>query len=54
MTSLADGAFYGWPYSYYGQHIDERAQPQRPDLVARASSRTMPWAPTPLPWVLGS
>ena len=36
MTSVKDGAFYGWPYSYYGQHIDPRVQPQRPDLVAKA------------------
>ena len=36
MTSVHDGGFYGWPYSYYGQHIDERVTPQRPDLVARA------------------
>ena len=36
MTSLKDGAFYGWPYSYYGQHVDQRIKPQRPDLVARA------------------
>jgi glucose/arabinose dehydrogenase len=36
MTSVKDGAFYGWPYSYYGQHIDPRVMPQRPDLVARA------------------
>ncbi|CAM5490818.1 hypothetical protein MAUB1S_08220 [Mycolicibacterium aubagnense] len=36
MTSLQDGAFYGWPYSYYGQHVDERIQPQKPELVARA------------------
>jgi glucose/arabinose dehydrogenase len=36
MTSLRDGAFYGWPYSYYGQHVDERVQPARPDLVASA------------------
>ncbi len=36
MTTIHDGAFYGWPYSYYGQHIDERAQPQRADLVASA------------------
>jgi glucose/arabinose dehydrogenase len=36
MTSVQDGAFYGWPYSYYGQHIDVRVQPQRPDLVAKA------------------
>ena len=36
MTSVKDGAFYGWPYSYYGQHVDERVKPQRPDLVAKA------------------
>ncbi len=36
MTSVQDGAFYGWPYSYFGQHVDARVEPQRPDLVARA------------------
>ena len=36
MTSVQDGAFYGWPYSYYGANVDERAQPPRPDLVAKA------------------
>ena len=36
MTAVIDGAFYGWPYSYYGQHVDVRPQPPRPDLVARA------------------
>ena len=36
MTAVHDGAFYGWPYSYYGQHVDYRVKPQRPDLVARA------------------
>jgi glucose/arabinose dehydrogenase len=36
MTSVRDGAFYGWPYSYYGQTVDTRAQPPRPDLVASA------------------
>ncbi|MDP1863589.1 MAG: sorbosone dehydrogenase family protein [Thiobacillus sp.] len=36
MTSVKDGAFYGWPYSYYGQHIDTRVKPPRPDLVAKA------------------
>jgi glucose/arabinose dehydrogenase len=36
MTSVKDGAFYGWPYSYYGQHVDVRAKPPRPDLVATA------------------
>jgi glucose/arabinose dehydrogenase len=36
MTSVKDGGFYGWPYSYFGQHVDVRVQPQRPDLVAKA------------------
>jgi glucose/arabinose dehydrogenase len=36
MTSVKDGGFYGWPYSYYGQHVDARVEPQRPDLVAKA------------------
>jgi glucose/arabinose dehydrogenase len=36
MTSVKEGAFYGWPYSYYGQHVDPRVKPQRPDLVAKA------------------
>ncbi|HEY0330368.1 MAG TPA: sorbosone dehydrogenase family protein [Rhodopseudomonas sp.] len=36
MTEVKDGGFYGWPYSYYGQHVDVRMQPQRPDLVATA------------------
>lgn len=36
MTSLRDGGFYGWPYSYFGQHVDTRVKPQRPDLVAKA------------------
>lgn len=38
MTSVTDGGFYGWPYSYYGQHVDERVKPARPDLVAKAIS----------------
>jgi glucose/arabinose dehydrogenase len=36
LTSVRDGGFYGWPYSYYGQHLDPRVEPQRPDLVAKA------------------
>jgi glucose/arabinose dehydrogenase len=36
MTAVKDGAFYGWPYSYYGQHVDTRVKPQKPDLVATA------------------
>ncbi len=38
LTSVRDGAFYGWPYSYYGPNVDERVKPPRPDLVARAVS----------------
>jgi glucose/arabinose dehydrogenase len=37
MTSVRDGAFYGWPFSYYGQHVDDRPTPRRPDLVAQAT-----------------
>ena len=36
ITSVKQGAFYGWPWSYYGQHVDERVQPPRPDLVQKA------------------
>lgn len=36
LTSVKDGAFYGWPYSWYGRHVDERVQPPRPEKVARA------------------
>jgi glucose/arabinose dehydrogenase len=36
LTSVTDGGFYGWPYSYYGPHVDTRVEPQRPDLVAKA------------------
>ena len=36
LTSVQEGGFYGWPYSYYGQHVDTRVMPQRPDLVAKA------------------
>jgi glucose/arabinose dehydrogenase len=36
ITSVREGAFYGWPYSYYGRHVDVRPKPPRPDLVARA------------------
>lgn len=35
LTSVQEGGFYGWPYSYYGQHVDQRVMPQRPDLVKR-------------------
>ena len=36
FTSLKDGGFYGWPYSYIGDNVDPRVKPQKPDLVARA------------------
>lgn len=36
LTSVRDGGFYGWPYSYWGQHVDPRVRPQHPELVARA------------------
>jgi glucose/arabinose dehydrogenase len=36
MTAVHDGGFYGWPFSYFGQHLDERVKPPRPDLVAVA------------------
>ena len=36
LTSVKDGGFYGWPYSYYGANVDERVSPQRPDLVSKA------------------
>jgi glucose/arabinose dehydrogenase len=36
MTAVQRDGFYGWPYSYYGQHVDDRVEPPRPDLVAKA------------------
>jgi len=36
MTSVKDGGFYGWPWSYYGQHVDKRVEPPRPDMVEKA------------------
>ena len=36
MTSVKDGGFYGFPYSYYGQHVDTRMKPERPEMVAKA------------------
>lgn len=38
MTSVSDGGFYGWPWSYYGKNVDERVRPARPDLVEKAIS----------------
>lgn len=36
MTSVKEGGFYGWPYSYFGKNVDPRVMPQKPDLVAKA------------------
>jgi glucose/arabinose dehydrogenase len=36
LTSVKEGAFYGWPFSYWGQHVDDRVRPQNPELVAKA------------------
>lgn len=36
MTSVKEGGFYGWPWSYYGNHVDPRVYPPRPDIVATA------------------
>ena len=36
MTAVKDGGFYGWPFSYFGAHVDDRVEPPRPDLVAKA------------------
>jgi glucose/arabinose dehydrogenase len=36
LTRVREGAFYGWPWSYFGQHVDARVQPQRPDLLSKA------------------
>jgi glucose/arabinose dehydrogenase len=36
MTAVKEGAFYGWPYSYYGRHVETRVEPKRPDLVEKA------------------
>jgi glucose/arabinose dehydrogenase len=36
LTSVRDGAFYGWPWSYWGRHVDERVKPPRPDMVAKS------------------
>jgi glucose/arabinose dehydrogenase len=54
MTSVRDGGFYGWPYSYYGQHIDIRVKPQRPELVARAIAPDYALGPHTAPLGLAS
>ncbi len=51
LTSVRDGGFYGWPYSYYGQHVDERACCRKmPSWWPRRSSRIMRWARTLPRW----
>jgi glucose/arabinose dehydrogenase len=45
LTSIRDGGFYGWPYSYIGRHVDPTVAPQRPDLVARALTPDVLLAP---------
>ncbi|MEC9365050.1 MAG: sorbosone dehydrogenase family protein [Pseudomonadota bacterium] len=65
MTVVHEGGFYGWPYSYYGDHVDPRVEPQRPDLVreaivpdyalgAHTASLGLAWSPEdgPLPAAL--
>jgi glucose/arabinose dehydrogenase len=37
ITSVKDGGFYGWPYSYWGQNVDNRVDPQNPEMVAKAT-----------------
>ena len=39
MTTVKEGAFYGWPYSYYGQHVDVRVKPQRPAAKTATAAR---------------
>src|SRR5262245_64630244 len=36
LTSVKEGQFYGWPFSYWGQHVDDRVKPQNPELVVKA------------------
>jgi glucose/arabinose dehydrogenase len=36
LSSIKEGGFYGWPYSYWGQHVDQRVHPQKPEMVAKA------------------
>lgn len=50
LTSVREGEFYGWPYSYWGQNVDERVKPQNPDKVRPPSSPTIASARTWLRW----
>lgn len=54
LTSVRDGGFYSWPYSYYGPHIDERVTPPRPDLVAAAIAPDYALGPHTAPLGLSS
>jgi glucose/arabinose dehydrogenase len=36
MTSVPENGFFGWPYSYFGQNVDTRVKPPKPELVAKA------------------
>ncbi len=54
LTSVRDGGFYGWPYSYYGPHIDERVTSPRPDLVATAIAPDYALGPHTAPLGLAS
>jgi glucose/arabinose dehydrogenase len=54
LTSVRDGGFYGWPYSYYGPHIDERVTPPRPDLMAAAIAPDYALGPHTAPLGLSS
>jgi len=54
LTSVRGGGFYGWPYSYYGQHIDIRVKPQRPELVAQAIAPDYALGPHTAPLGLAS
>ena len=50
LTSLRDGSFYGWPYSYFGQNEEPRKKGERPDLWLWPSRRTLRWGPTGRRW----
>ena len=54
LTSARDGGFYGWPYSYYGPHVDEQVTPQRPDRVAQAIAPDYALGPHTAPLGLAS
>jgi glucose/arabinose dehydrogenase len=41
LTSVKEGQFYGWPFSYWGQYVDDRVKPQDPELVAKAGYKVV-------------